>query len=514
MKKLMQGGKYMRTNSNRSGHLRAAIIVFVSLLLGAAAGTVVTAKAQMHSGGAMGTTPMLVASSVPVPNGGISFAEGFAPLIPKVVPAVVNIASTKVIRNPQSGSPFFSDPFFRQFFGNQFSQQFNVPKEEREKSLGSGVIVSSDGYVLTNNHVVESASEIKVSLADKREFKARVIGTDPRTDIAVLKIDATTLPTMVLGNSSKAQVGNFVLAVGNPFGLNQTVTAGIISAVGRGGLGIEDYEDFIQTDASINPGNSGGALVNVNGELIGINTAILTGDGGGGNEGVGFAIPINMARDVMDQILKHGHVVRGYLGAYIQPVTPEIATHFGLKETKGALLSDVEASGPAGKSGLRRGDIVLEMNGQPITDTRNFRLKISMTAPGTLVHLKVFREGTIKEYDVKLGELPNKEEKTNEGGGSPSAALQGLNVETLTPDIADSLGLPAKTTGVVVDSVEQGSAAAEAGLRRGDVIQEVNRHPVANMSDFTRIVEQSGKQSVLLLVNRGGNTQYVIINTE
>jgi serine protease Do len=512
--KLLGGGKSMKANLSRSGHLRAVVIIFASLLLGAATGTAVTARSEMHSAGAEGATPMYVASSVPVPNGGLSFATGFAPIVPKVVPAVVNIASTKVIRNPQSSSPFFSDPFFRQFFGNQVPHQFEMPKEQRERSLGSGVIVSPDGYVLTNNHVVESASEIKVSLADKREFKARVIGTDPRTDIAVLKIDATNLPTMVLGDSSKMQVGNFVLAVGNPFGLSQTVTAGIISAVGRGGLGIEDYEDFIQTDASINPGNSGGALVNVNGELIGINTAILTGDGGGGNEGVGFAIPINMAREVMNQILKNGHVIRGYLGAWIQPITPEIAKAFGLKESYGALLGDVEASGPAGKSGLQRGDIVLEMNGQPIKDTRDFRLKISMTAPGTVVHLKVFSKGVIKDYDVTLGELPNKEEKTSEQGNATSSVLQGLNVETLTPEIASNLGLPAGTKGVVVDSVDQGSSAAEAGLRRGDVIQEVNRQPVTNMSDFNRIVAQSGKQSVLLLVNRGGNTLYVVIEAE
>ena len=506
--------KTMKVNLNRRGHLSAIIMICASLLLGAAAGSFVTAEAVGNRTGRTGTTPIVVSTSTPapnpVPNGELSFATGFAPIVSKVVPAVVNIASTKVIRNPQSASPFFSDPFFRQFFGNQFPQS-NIPKEQREKSLGSGVIINPDGYVLTNNHVVEGASDIKVSLADKREFEAHVIGTDPRTDIAVLKIDAKDLPSLVLGDSSKIQVGNFVLAVGNPFGLSQTVTSGIISATGRSDLGIEDYEDFIQTDASINPGNSGGALVNTSGQLIGINTAILTGDGSRGNQGVGFAIPINMARAVMDQILKNGRVIRGYLGAWIQPVTPEIAKAFGMKEAHGALLGDVDPSGPAGKSGIQRGDIVLEINGKRITDTHDFRLQIAMTAPGTVVHLSVFRKGVIKDFAVTLGELPSNTKENKLEKGSPSAALQGLNIETLTPDIANDLGLPANTTGVVVDSVDQGSPAADAGLRRGDVIQEVNHQQVANVSDFTSVVGRSNNQSVLLLVNRGGNTIYVVV---
>ena len=504
----------MRSKSIRCGYFRAAIIIVATLLIGAAAGFTVNAKAQLLSSRKGDVAPVLVASSAPVPNGSISFASGFAPVISKVVPAVVNIASTKVIKNPQANSPFFLDPFFRQFFGNQYGPEYQIPKEQREKSLGSGVIVSPDGYVLTNNHVVESASEIEVSLSDKREFKAKVVGTDPRTDIAVLKLDATNLPTVVLGDSSKAQVGNFVLAIGDPFGLSQTVTAGIISAKGRGNLGIEDYEDFIQTDASINPGNSGGALINTNGELIGINTAILTGDGSRGNEGVGFAIPINMAQSVMSQILKNGRVIRGYLGAWIQPVTPEMAKAFGLSKTQGALLGDVSADGPAGKSGLQRGDVVLEMNGQPIMETKDFRLKIAMMPPGTTVHLKVIRNGEIGNYDVTLGELPSNDEKTGEEVGGPSTALEGLHVETLTPDIANSIGIPAGTKGVVVDAVDPGSAAAEAGLQRGDVIQEVNRQPITNVSDFSRLTQSSGNESILLLVNRGGNTMFVVISAE
>ncbi|MGP8243526.1 MAG: trypsin-like peptidase domain-containing protein [Bryobacteraceae bacterium] len=272
-----------------------------------------------------------------------------------------------------------------------------IPGEEREHSLGSGVIVSADGYVLTHNHVVSGADEIQVSLSDKREFKGRVVGTDAKTDVAVVKIEGTNLPVLTLGDSSKAQVGDFALAVGNPFGIGQTVIMGIISATGRGGLGIEDYEDFLQTDAAINPGDSGGALVNVRGELVGLNTAILS--GGGGNQGVGFAVPVNVAREVMDQILKHGKVIRGSIDVLIQPVTPELAKSFGLTgEPRGALVANVAPDSPAAHAGIERGDIVLDLNGAPITDSRDLSFKVSMMAPGAPVKLRIFRNG--KEQDI------------------------------------------------------------------------------------------------------------------
>lgn len=505
----------MKDNENGGIRWMPIIGLFVVFLVGGLAGSILTAKTGRTPFGTGNTTPMWLAAAAPVQTGNVSFSSGFSAVAEKVVPSVVNIASTKVVRSPDSGqlSPFFSDPFFRQFFGDQFTPQQQMPREERERSLGSGVIVSNDGYILTNNHVVDGANEIKVTLGNKRDYKARVIGKDPRTDIAVLKVEAKDLPVIVFGDSSKVQVGDFTLAIGNPFGLAQTVTMGIVSATGRGNLGIEDYEDFIQTDASINPGNSGGALVNVNGELIGINTAILSGRSGG-NQGIGFAIPINMARQVLDQILKNGKVSRGYMGAWIQPVTPEIAKAFGLSQPQGALLGDVDPNGPAGKSGLQRGDIVLALNGQPIAGSRELRLKVAMSKPGTTVKLKVFHKGAEREVSVTLGELPSKAAAINSERESPSTALQGLSVDDLTPDIARQLNLPAKTFGVVITGVEPGTAAAEADLRRGDVIQEVNHRPVRNVQEFARLIDQLGSQSVLLLINRGGNTLYVVLESD
>jgi serine protease Do len=341
-----------------------------------------------------------------------------------------------VIRSFERGpsSPFFSDPFFRQFFGDEFGPWFRVPRERREHSLGSGALVNSDGYLLTNNHVVQGAEEIKVSLYDKREMKAKVIGADPKTDIAVLKLEAKDLPVIVLGRSSNVEVGDIALALGNPFGIGQTVTMGIVSATGRGGLGIEDYEDFIQTDAAINPGNSGGALINVRGELIGINTAIISGSGG--NQGVGFAVPVDLANQVMQQILQHGKVVRGWLGVVVQPVNPSIAKAFDLKESRGALIGDLTPDSPAARAGLQKGDIILELDGKPVVDSRDLSLKIGMMAPGSEVKLKVFRNGAERELTAKLGEMPAKMGRSFGEPGSTGGFLEGLSVDELTSDAA------------------------------------------------------------------------------
>jgi serine protease Do len=440
------------------------------------------------------------------------FTNGFAAVVKPALPAVVNISSSKLVKTDNgNASLFFNDPFFRQFFGNQFGQNFGGPQMQRERSLGSGVIVSSDGYILTNNHVVDGATDIKVFLNDKREYQAKVIGTDQKTDVAVLKINATGLATLPLGNSGQMQIGDIVFAIGDPFGqLPGTVTMGIVSATGRSGLGIEGYEDFIQTDAAINPGNSGGAMVNLHGELVGINTAIMTGTGG--NMGVGFAIPINLARHVMEQIVNHGKVIRGYMGVYIQNVTPELQKAMNLPADQGALVADVTAGGPASKAGIEKGDVILAIDGQKVEDINQLTLRVTDTAPGTAVHLQVFRDGKTRDVNLTLGELPEKNEQTatNESRGG---VLEGVQVETLTPEIAQQLNLPSSTKGVVITSVDPASAAADAGLRRGDVIQEVNRKAVTNPREFENAVGNAGKQPMLLLVNRGGTTSFVVIES-
>src|SRR6266853_1410525 len=390
---------------------------------------------------------------------------GFAPIVKEVLPSVVNISSSKVVRAPNEfaqGMP--DDPMFRQFFGKQFGRGPEVPKQRREQSLGSGVIVSPEGYILTNNHVVDGATDVKVTLSDRRELKAKIVGTDPKTDVAVLKLEGSNFPAITLGDSSKVQVGDYALAIGDPFGVGQTVTMGIVSAKGRGNLGIEDYEDFIQTDAPINPGNSGGALVNDRGELVGINTAILS-HGSGGNEGIGFAIPANLARDVMKQILDHGKVTRGYLGVVIQPITPAMAKALGQSELKGVLVGDVSPKGPAQTCGVERGDVILDLNGKAINDSNELRNTIAMMQPGQTVTLKVSRNGNMRDLNVKLGELPSaKEEVRNERSDNSKNTLEGVSVENLDAETAKELGLPASTKGVIVTYIDPFSPKGYSGL--------------------------------------------------
>ncbi len=483
-----------------------AILVLVTALIG---GGVLALQLKDWSGhevfGASRLDLRLARNAEPVPLG--NFTNGFASVLKPALPTVVNIHTSKVVK--QRGQlPFFNDPMFRQFFGDQFG---NEPRSEREHSLGSGVIVTPDGMILTNNHVIDGATDVKVDLSDKREFQAKIIGTDAKTDVAVLKINATDLPALPIGDSSKLQVGDVVFAIGEPFGLTSTATMGIVSATGRGALGIEDYEDFIQTDAAINPGNSGGAMIDLHGNLIGINTAILA-ENGGGNQGIGFAIPINMARAVMDQIVSHGKVVRGYLGLVPQDVTPALAKQFGLSQPSGALIGEVEPDTPAARAGLKRGDVIVTMNGQAVTSANDLRLRVSETAPGTTIKLQISRDGKTQDVSVALGELPEKAEKagSEENGGS---GLEGVEVQPLTPDIAEQLQLSPGTRGVVVMSVDPASPAASS-LQRGDVIQEVNHKPVASIEQFRQAVSAAGKGSVLLLVNSQGVTRYVVIESQ
>jgi serine protease Do len=467
-----------------------------------AAGLGVVAGSSIWAAHSPTIAPVAAATTEPITRASIE--TSFAPVVEKALPAVVNISSSKVTR--VQPMPFQMDPFFRQFFGGDLgpdSQGSNTPQKRYEHSLGSGVIVRSDGYILTNNHVIDGATDITVTLNDKRELKAKLVGTDPKTDIAVLKVDATNLPTLPMADSSKARVGDLVLAMGNPFGLSQTVTMGIISAEGRTNLGIEDYEDFIQTDAPINPGNSGGALINTRGELIGINTAILANNGG--NQGVGFAVPVNLARNVMTQVMEHGKVVRGYLGVLPQDVTPAIAQVFHLKDSTGVLIGDVTSGTPAAEAGLKRGDVILDVDGKKVADANDLRMRISLTPPGTTVKMGVVHDGTEKTVAVKLAEMPGSTGSSTSASpaGGGSSALDGVSVEA------------SRGQGVLVTSVDPASPAAAAGLHEGDVIIEVNRVAVNTVADFDMALHKVSNGTTLLLVKtRSGLTQYIAIQTK
>jgi serine protease Do len=446
-------------------------------------------------------------SGEPVISQPLMVPATFSDLAEKVRPGVVNIQVVKKVTNiglnPHNfrGFPFGGSDPFEDFFGS-FSQG-NPPRGFEQKGIGSGFVISRNGYILTNNHVVEEADQIKVKLSNGNEYKGKVVGRDPKTDLALLKIEgASDLHPLNLGNSEDLKVGNWVVAVGSPFGLEQTVTAGIVSAKGRV-IGSGPYDNFIQTDASINPGNSGGPLINMRGEVIGINTAIVA-----QGQGIGFAIPVNMAKEIAGQLQDKGHVTRGWLGVTIQEVTPELAKSFGLKEKKGALVAQVSPGSPAEKAGIEQGDIILEFDGKKLSEANDLPRMVASTPVGKSIDLKLSREGKVLDRSIKVGEMNEKAETARTSSPQPSL---GITVQNLTPEIARGLGLK-KLGGVVVTQVESGSPADEAGIQTGDVIREVNRKPVKNADDFLEKIEKiKGQDQVLLFIQRGENHLFAAV---
>jgi serine protease Do len=476
---------------------------------------------SVSSSNAQSGTPATLSSPVnrtALPFPALAHAEtggqsvSIADIAEKAAPSVVNVSSSRTVKAERMRGPFFDDPFFRKFFGPGGPNGQEPDERQKERGLGSGVVVSADGIVLTNNHVVEGADEIKVAISDKREFPAKVIGTDAKSDVAVLKLqgDVKGLVPIEFGDSSRLRLGDVVLAVGNPFGLGQTTTMGIVSAKGRANVGIAAYEDFIQTDAAINPGNSGGALVDMEGKLVGINTAILSRSGG--NMGIGFAIPSNMAQPIMKALLEHGKVVRGWLGVGIQDIDQDLASAMKLSSIKGILVSEVMESGPGAKAGLKSGDVVLELNGQPVTSTGEFRNAIAAAGAGASAKLGIVRDGKPMTVEVKLGELP---EKAAAGGGAKendgAGALDGLTLDDLSPQVRQRYDIPSSVkSGVVVTDIDGGSAAASSGLRPGDVILEVNRTPVGDVGKFKQAYAKS-QGNVLVRLVREGRTLFLVV---
>jgi len=446
-------------------------------------------------------------------------SKAFSSVVKKAGPAVVHVAVEKSTTGKNMGqlpSDLFNDPFFERFFGPQFRQPRTNPKQDKrsfkQKAAGSGFIIASDGFILTNNHVVEDADKITVRLADKREFTAKVVGTDPQSDVAIIKIDGKDLPILPLGNSDALEVGEWVIAIGSPFELNQTVTVGVVSAKGRNRMGITDYENFIQTDAAINPGNSGGPLLNIRGEAVGMNTAIFSRSGG--YMGIGFAIPINMAKNIEQQLRKTGKVTRGWLGIAIQDVNEELAKSFGHNVSGGALISEVTEGSPAKKSGLLQGDIVTAIDGTPVTDVADLRNKIAMIPPNTDLPLRILRDGKEKDLVVTIGEQPADIASIAKKINGTSLSEMGLTLQDLTDEVAKQFDY-SKNQGVLIADVDPDSPAAQVGLQAGQLVEEVNRIRVQNLKELQQALKKSNNpKQVLLRVRSGKNSQYVVLQAE
>jgi Do/DeqQ family serine protease len=501
-----------------------SIIGVAVLIIGAIMGSAATASGWFGSGNE-NKVPIYVSSDAKV-NEQVTFNGGFSAIAKTVTPAVVTINVKS--RSRQAQMPFFLDPF-RDFFDRPDQDDEGTPRRRtvprtpqgqgplRPSGVGSGVIVSPDGYILTNNHVVEGADKVEVELSDRRTFSAKVIGADSPSDIAVIKIDSTNLPTVPFGDSEKVDVGDLVLAVGNPLGIGQTVTMGIISAKGRQSPSRDNrsYEDFLQTDAAINRGNSGGALVNLRGELIGIPSQILSQTGG--NIGIGFAIPTKMARSVMDQLIRNGKVRRGKLGVSVEPLDPALAKQFGYSGIEGAFVQEVPKGDPADLAGVKPGDIITEFNGQRIKDRDHLRNLASSTPPETVVKFKIWRDGSERELTAKLAEVDpavaRNTQPSEDNSNLSSGVLSGVRVDNITPDLADRLNLAANVRGVVVVEVDPESNAGSI-LRRGDIIETINRQPIANVNEFNAAMQKADKKEVMLRVHRGGVSRFVVVQAQ
>jgi serine protease Do len=492
-KEASMGEKFISISGKRAVILKSFVMIFAFITV------TITGPVAYHSG-----SICIAADKIP---------GSFSDLVKKVSPSVVNVSVVKTTKiTQQFTSPYGDNDPFNDFFNRFFNGQ--LPKNYKQRGIGTGFIIDKDGFILTNNHVVEGADEISVTLSNKIKYTAKVIGRDSKTDLALIKIDgAKDLSPVILGDSDKMEVGEWVIAIGDPFGLDNTVTAGIISAKYRRNLGTSSYEDYIQTDAAINPGNSGGPLVGTDGEVIGINSAIYSQSGG--SVGIGFAIPINMAKDLLPQ-LKKGKIIRGWLGVMIQTITPDLQSKLGLKDTKGALVADVTDGGPGDKAGLKSGDVIVSFDGKEIIDSNDLPMIVAATPVGKNVKMEILRNGTKKVLDVKIGELKESEEKTAQTKGSESSTKNdlGFNAGEITPELAEQFNLTEKT-GVIILEVESSSPAEEAGFQAGDIVAEIDKEKITSLDQFNKKMNTyKPGDTILFLIKREGSSMFLTLKVE